>query len=158
MPPSSRRPASSAPARSARPRAPRPVVTAPRARALRAGVLCALVVLCLVSVLTPLSASVRQQAELSALGDEVDAARARVDDLTARTARWDDPAYVSAQARDRLHYVLPGETGYRVLDAPAGWSAPRDEAAAAGGLAAGEQGPAAWYAELWGSVETAGLP
>ena len=37
-------------------------------------------------------------------------------------ARWQDPAYVEAQARERLHYVLPGETRYVVLgpdEAPA---------------------------------------
>ena len=36
-------------------------------------------------------------------------------DLQAAEARWDDPAYVEAQARARLHFVRPGEVGYVVL-------------------------------------------
>lgn len=31
--------------------------------------------------------------------------------------RWDDPAYVRAQARDRLYYVMPGEISFLVMDA-----------------------------------------
>jgi len=31
-------------------------------------------------------------------------------------ARWQDDAYAEQQIRDRLHYVMPGETGYIVID------------------------------------------
>lgn len=31
--------------------------------------------------------------------------------------RWDDPAYVRAQARNRLFYVMPGEISFLVMDA-----------------------------------------
>jgi hypothetical protein len=31
--------------------------------------------------------------------------------------RWDDPAYVRAQARNRLYYVMPGEISFLVMDA-----------------------------------------
>ncbi|GAA2171810.1 hypothetical protein GCM10009846_07140 [Agrococcus versicolor] len=39
-----------------------------------------------------------------------------VDDLGDEVAQWDDPAYIEAQARDRLFYVYPGETAYVVID------------------------------------------
>jgi cell division protein FtsB len=42
--------------------------------------------------------------------------QAQIADLQAELARWDDPAYVKTQARERLGWVLPGETGYRVVD------------------------------------------
>ena len=31
-------------------------------------------------------------------------------------ARWDDPSYVDAQARERLNFVYPGEYSYLVID------------------------------------------
>jgi hypothetical protein len=31
--------------------------------------------------------------------------------------RWEDPAYIRSQARDRLYYVMPGEVSYLVMDA-----------------------------------------
>ncbi|MFD1720383.1 septum formation initiator family protein [Amnibacterium endophyticum] len=43
--------------------------------------------------------------------------RADLDDLAAQRARWDDPAYVRAQAGARLYYVMPGTTAYRVIHA-----------------------------------------
>jgi len=39
-----------------------------------------------------------------------------LDELDAEVARWSDPAYVEAQARDRLYYVYPGDVAYLVLD------------------------------------------
>jgi cell division protein FtsB len=50
-----------------------------------------------------------QQAAVDELSDQVDAA-------TAQRARWNDPSYIRAQARDRLYYVMPGETSYLVID------------------------------------------
>lgn len=45
----------------------------------------------------------------------IERSQARIDELNADLARWDDPDYVRAQARDRLGWVMPGETGYRVI-------------------------------------------
>ena len=39
-----------------------------------------------------------------------------VDEIDAERAKWKDPVYVRAQARDRLFYVYPGETAYVVID------------------------------------------
>jgi len=39
-----------------------------------------------------------------------------LDALTTQRARWNDPAYIRAQARDRLFYVMPGETSYLVIN------------------------------------------
>jgi hypothetical protein len=79
-------------------------------------------------------------------------------DLQGQVARWNDPAYVVAQARDRLIYVLPGETPYRVVDpefvsdpAASGPSGPSDDARA---RATDPVRP--WFATLWGSIEKAG--
>ena len=48
--------------------------------------------------------------------EEVAATQAELDVLNGQRARWDDPAYVRAQARDRLYYVMPGEISYLVIN------------------------------------------
>ena len=56
----------------------------------------------------------RQQiADLTAAGTST---QAELDTLTSQRARWDDPAYVRAQARDRLYYVMPGEISYLLIN------------------------------------------
>ena len=73
------------------------------------------------------------------------AAQSRVEALVVRQERLQDPAYVTSLIRERLHYVLPGEVGYVVLDpseAPAPSSAVKATA------------PVAWYSRLWTSVQT----
>ncbi len=91
-----------------------------------------------------------QRAELSALQDENAARAARVADLQHQLTRLKDPAYVTALVRDRLHYVLPGEIGYVVLD---------PQAAPAPGSKSGVENSAVsaqpWYSTLWGSVQAA---
>jgi cell division protein FtsB len=46
----------------------------------------------------------------------VDELAAQVDTLKEQRARWNDPSYLRAQARDRLYYVMPGEVSYLVID------------------------------------------
>lgn len=82
----------------------------------------AVIVVCVLAALAvtlavPIRELLSQQSEIAALTDEVAAAEERVDDLSARVADWNDPAYIAAQARTRLHFVFPGEVGYVVLGA-----------------------------------------
>ncbi|MBI5161278.1 MAG: septum formation initiator family protein [Micrococcales bacterium] len=66
-------------------------------------------------VLAPgLKTYVEQRQQIAQLQGEVDSARSAVQDLRGQVARWDDPAYIEAQARGRLFYVFPGETSYLV--------------------------------------------
>lgn len=56
----------------------------------------------------------RQQiSELQALQNQ---RKTELTELEKQRARWDDPAYVRAQARDRLYFVMPGEVSYLVLN------------------------------------------
>jgi cell division protein FtsB len=57
-----------------------------------------------------------QQNERAQLAAEVEAQQEFVEDLEQDVARWDDPSYVEAQARERLYYVKPGEFSYLVID------------------------------------------
>lgn len=48
---------------------------------------------------------------------ELDQAKTAVREMQVERKRWEDPAYIRAQARDRLYYVMPGEVSYLVMDA-----------------------------------------
>jgi hypothetical protein len=48
---------------------------------------------------------------------EVAASKTAVADLTGQKARWSDPKYIEALARERLDYVFPGEYSYLITDA-----------------------------------------
>ncbi len=70
-----------------------------------------------VVVLAPsLRIFVEQQQQLAQLRAEVEAQKEGVEDLTNERARWDDPSYIEAQARERLNYVYPGEYSYLVIN------------------------------------------
>lgn len=76
-----------------------------------------LVLVFLVTFLAPpLQQYFEQRAQINAVRADIAATRDRIDEARAELQRWRDPAYVKAQARARLHYVLPGETQYIVVD------------------------------------------
>jgi cell division protein FtsB len=95
-----------------------------------------------------------QRAQNAELRAERDAAQAEVDDLEAQLARWQDPAFVVAQARERLAYVFPGETPYRVVDPEV--ARPAAEGSAEGDAEGGVTQTGPWFETLWSSVEAAG--
>ncbi|WP_051710195.1 FtsB family cell division protein [Streptomyces sp. NRRL S-350] len=119
-------------------------------------------VLCsLVAILAyPTRQFISQRAEISAQRAKADHARQQVEQLRRDKARWQDPEYVKAQARARLHYAVPGETPYIAVD-PAGQasarpSSPAVGAAPPGGTAAGRSTAGKpWYASIWDSVDAA---
>lgn len=59
---------------------------------------------------------VEQRTEIAALEQLVADQEASVLDLGREVDRWQDPAYIEAQARDRLLYVYPGDISYLVID------------------------------------------
>lgn len=101
-----------------------------------------------------------QRAELDALSAQVTAAEQREEELSAELDRWATDEYVAAQARERLSFVLPGETAYRVLD-PEVVVEDAELASQVPGAATGPALPvggavAPWYATVWDSVRLAG--
>lgn len=97
---------------------------------------------------------VNQQAELAALEDEVAEREQRVTELEDQLRRWEDPAFMAAQARQRFGFVMPGEVGYVVLDEPVAEAEEVDPSTAAALGAA--QTDRAWFGSLWESLEQAG--
>ncbi len=107
-------------------------------------VLCALVL----SAAVPLREFLSQRGEISRARQAQAQQRDRVAALEAQRKQFEDPAYVRQVARERLHFVMPGETAYVVLrpEAPAPDAAARQRAARAG---------APWYGQLWSSLQAA---
>jgi cell division protein FtsB len=100
-----------------------------------------------------------QQEQKAALRAQVEAAQATNQDLEAQLKRWEDPAYVKAQARKRLSYVMPGERSYRVSDpenAPSVGPTPTPSAPPVHLDPTQPDGPDPWYKLLWDSAIVAG--
>ncbi|MGW6789822.1 FtsB family cell division protein [Streptomyces chartreusis] len=109
--------------------------------ALLALVVCSLVV----ALAYPIRQYVSQRAEIADLQREKEEAAQRVEDLRDIKARWQDDAYAEQQIRQRLHYVMPGETGYIVVDPDAARKSRTDQGAA----------DRPWYANIWDGVDKA---
>ncbi|MEU5040467.1 septum formation initiator family protein [Streptomyces griseorubiginosus] len=107
--------------------------------ALLALVLCTLVV----ALAYPIRQYVSQRAEISDLQREKAQAAERVEKLRDLKARWQDDAYAEQQIRQRLHYVLPGETGFIVVDPDAAKQSRTDLGAA----------DRPWYSNVWDGVD-----
>ena len=79
-------------------------------------VMLGLIVFAVIVLAPSLRTLVEQQQQIADLRASVEEQEQRVADLEKDIARWDDPAYIRAQARDRLEYVFPGDLTYLVID------------------------------------------
>lgn len=69
-------------------------------------------------VFSPLKSWMEQQQHARELAAEIARTKAENEALEEEIARYQDPEYVSRQARERLGFVKPGETTYVVVDPP----------------------------------------
>jgi cell division protein FtsB len=97
-----------------------------------------------------------QRSQLAQGREDLVRLQREVDALQAERDRWNDPDYVKAQARARLHMVLPGEVDYVRIDPKPGAGAKRDPRSAAAAVL--QRSGQAWYGTFWQSVRTAGTP
>ncbi|MDY0913288.1 FtsB family cell division protein [Rathayibacter festucae] len=115
-------PGSSAPKSSRTPRAKQPPVAPSSAwvAGVRGSGFTLLVMGIMILAVVVLAPSVKnfveQRAEISELQRSVDAAKTQSQNLDEQRVRWSDPAFIRAQARERLYFVMPGEVSYLVLD------------------------------------------
>lgn len=110
----------------------------------------------LISGATSLQIYFRQQRQIAALDAGIVQSRQAIDDLHHQLGQWDDPAYVEQQARQRFGWVMPGETGYRVI----GPDGKPVEGARLNTTRTDQETPAAdaWWMKMWGSTRTADRP
>ncbi len=93
-----------------------------------------------------------QRSQIEAARAAVTQSQQQVAGLGQQLAQWQDEQYVKTQARQRLHYVLPGETGYVVI-APKHSSRPGDSQIKDATVPAGNR---PWYSDIWLSAQVAG--
>lgn len=105
-------------------------------------------------VITPLRGYIAQQEQIRALHSELESSEAHIEQLKESIALWQDPEYVRAQARERLGYVMPGQTLYFVT----GGEADPEKAAAQRVQEANDARRAItpFYVTLWDSISVAG--
>ena len=115
----------------------------------RAGILSVVILAMLLSLAIPIKQMIDQQTRINELAQQQSINQALIKQLESEVARWQDPAYVRAQARTRLHYVMPREVGYIVLEA--------DEVnSVSAATQVTSSSGRAWYTTMWNSLEDAG--
>lgn len=141
-------------AMAARRRAPLPDPVPARQITGRSLLVVAVLLVAAVLVAPTLRAFLNQQLEIAAAEEEIAAMQAQREDYEERIRLWDDPGYVTQQARERLELVMPGETLYSVTGVPE--EAPRDpRPEAPAGEPVNTRLP--WAEGLWDSAVRAGL-
>jgi cell division protein FtsB len=113
-----------------------------RRAALLALVVCGLAL----SIAVPLHTYLSQRDDLAAQQQQQQVLRAQERQLQKREQQLSDPAQIEAEARTRLHYVLPGETPY-VVQLPGATTVP-------GTTHPGKpvKPTHSWYDQLWNSI------
>lgn len=113
-----------------------------------------LVVLAVFTLVPTVGTYLGQRQQIAALAHSVQVSEADVAALQQQKDRWNDPAYVSSQARERLYYVRPGEVVYLVDNDLPATAMPPSQAAVSAQV---QETRTDWMAQLVRSVAGAGL-
>lgn len=116
----------------------------------RAAILAAVVCVLTLTIAGPVRTYFAQRTEMKQLKASEEQLRAQIADLEQQKVKLGDPAYIAAQARERLGFVMPGDTPYQV-QLPPGAAVPDDSGEAA---LPGSTVPAGqpWYTSLWHTI------
>ena len=93
-----------------------------------------------------------QRAQISALKAQLSSDYTALDKARKELELWKDPNYIKSQARERLHFVLPGERQYIVTGDEGTDSNNPSQVDVVSDLPEGE----AWYNRLIASITEAG--
>lgn len=130
----------------------------PRVLTVRAFVLFIVLMLAFVMLLPTVRGYMGQRDKIQGMQADLVAAEERQDELEFQLRRWRDDNFVASQARERLAYVYPGETAFRVLDPEVVETLvnPDTGKAVEDGMLDVASVAAPWYSTIWKSVEVAG--
>lgn len=95
-----------------------------------------------------------QKQKIAALEHSVQVTQSQIAELERERERWDDPAYITTQARERLYYIKPGEVVYLVDDDLDPADLPPEQQQVSDEL---EERPADWMPQLLRGLTSAGL-
>jgi cell division protein FtsB len=93
-----------------------------------------------------------QRAQISALKAQLSSDYAALDAARKELMLWQDPEYIKSQARERLHFVMPGERQYIVTGDGSEDNSNVDQSAAVENLPEGQP----WYTRMVASITEAG--
>lgn len=108
-----------------------------------------------VSYASSLRAYLQQRADIDGLQSTISERHDQIADLEKEKQRWQDPEYIRAQARERLGYVMPGETPFVVL---VDGNPLEPESSLTDPDSVAPETPRAWWDDAWDSVKVAGHP
>ncbi len=103
-----------------------------------------------VTIAPPAQRYFTQRAQINAIEAEIDSRKSRLAEAEIELQKWRDPNYVKSQARERLHFVLPGERQYIVLGVETEASAVQKKKTP---VATKQFGSAPWYTKLISSIQ-----
>ncbi len=103
-----------------------------------------------VTIAPPAQRYFTQRAQINAIEAELTSRKARLAEAEIELQKWRDPNYVKSQARERLHFVLPGERQYIVLGVETEESANEKKKTP---VATRQFGSAPWYTKLISSIQ-----
>ncbi|GHD09519.1 FtsB family cell division protein [Zhihengliuella salsuginis] len=92
-----------------------------------------------------------QRGELQELRATIAELEEEQEGLESLITRWEDPAYIRQQARERINLVMPGERKYMVVGEPAAEESPLPENASPSDV----RTDLPWVDALWDSVKRA---
>ena len=116
----------------------------------RAAILAAVVCVLTLTIAGPVRTYFAQRTEMKQLSASESALRHQIADLEQQKGKLGDPAYIAAQARERLGFVMPGEIPYQV-QLPPNAALPAEPGSAP--TAAATNDP--WYTSLWHTIADA---
>ncbi len=120
----------------------------------RAAVLAAVVCVLTLTIAGPVRTYFAQRTEMNQLAASEAALRRQIADLEQKKSKLGDPAYIAAQARERLGFVMPGDIPFQVQLPPTAAVSPQPGSQT---TKPGNNDP--WYTALWHTIaDTPHLP
>lgn len=103
------------------------------------------------TIAPPVKHYFNQRAQINSLQSQLDANSVALAKARQELTLWQDPQYIKSQARERLHFLLPGERQYIVTETE-NQSSASDTRKVADNISAGQP----WYTRLIVTITEAG--
>ncbi|MED5813832.1 septum formation initiator family protein [Mycolicibacterium sp. 050232] len=115
----------------------------------RAAILAAVVCVLTLTIAGPVRTYFAQRTEMKQLKATEERLRSQIADLEQQKVKLADPVYIAAQARERLGFVMPGDTPYQVQLPPGAMvSDPGAPVLPGSTMPTGQP----WYTSLWHTI------
>jgi cell division protein DivIC len=113
----------------------------------RAAILASVICVLTLTIAGPVRTYFGQRTEMNQLAASEKALRAQISELEGKKTKLADPAYIAAQARERLGFVKPGDIPYQVQLPPG-----QQPQASTGPQTQALESTDPWYTALWHTI------